>query len=327
MPEPGEGEVRRESGRRVSRRADLGKVLDEVLGAAPASAAAKTLSNSVGMAFVLVPAGKFLMGSPPDEVGHRANEGPVHEVVVGNAFYLGVHLVTQAVYLAVTGKNPARFSAADGGGPEHPVESVSWDDAVAFGKRLSERPEERLAGRSYRLPTEAEWEYAARAGTDAPFAFGGTFAASHGNFDAAYPYGEGEPGASAGRTTPAPHYPATAWGCTTRTATSGNGVPTGTPRRTIRHCRCATRRGRPTAGSACCAAGVGATTRPRAGPRTATHSPRTSAIRPPGSVSSSSPPRDPPPRPRVAPARPHRHQVKETLAYEKREVLPTMAVR
>ena len=144
MPEPGEGEVRRESGRRVSRRADLGKVLDEVLGAAPASAAAKTLSNSVGMAFVLVPAGKFLMGSPPDEVGHRANEGPVHEVVVGNAFYLGVHLVTQAVYLAVTGKNPARFSAADGGGPEHPVESVSWDDAVAFGKRPSERPEERL---------------------------------------------------------------------------------------------------------------------------------------------------------------------------------------
>lgn len=212
MPEPGEGEVRRESGRRVSRRADLGKVLDEVLGAAPASAAAKTLSNSVGMAFVLVPAGKFLMGSPPDEVGHRANEGPVHEVVIGNGFYLGVHLVTQASYLAVTGKNPARFNAAEGGGPDHPVESVSWDDAVAFCKRLSERPEERLAGRSYRLPTEAEWEYAARAGTDAPFAFGGTFAASHGNFDAAYPYGEGEPGASAGRTTPAPHYPATAWG-------------------------------------------------------------------------------------------------------------------
>src|SRR5947208_1828396 len=165
MPEPGESanEPRRE-GRRAARRVDLGKVLDDVLVAAPASAGPKTLTNSVGMAFVLVPAGKFMMGSPADEPGRRTNEGPVHEVVIGNPFYLGVHLVTQAAYLRVTGKNPSRFTAAEGGGPDHPVESVSWDEAAAFCQKLSDRAEERAAGRAYRLPTEAEWEYAARAG-------------------------------------------------------------------------------------------------------------------------------------------------------------------
>ena len=210
MPEPGD-EVKRE-GRRGARRADLGRVLDDVLGGTPAAAGPKALTNSVGMAFVLVPAGKFQMGSPADERGHRANEGPVHEVVIGNAFYIGVHPVTQAAYRAVTGTNPARFTAADGGGPEHPVESVSWDEAVAFCKRLGGRPEERAAGRSYRLPTEGEWEYAARAGGTAPFAFGDTFNATHGNFDSVYPYGEGEPAAGAGRTTPVTRYPASAWG-------------------------------------------------------------------------------------------------------------------
>jgi formylglycine-generating enzyme len=213
MPELGEGptEPRRE-GRRAARRVDLGKVLDDVLVAAPASSGPKTLTNSVGMAFVLVPAGKFQMGSPADEPGRRTNEGPVHEVVIGNSFYLGVHPVTQAAYLAVTGKNPARFTAAERGGPEHPVESVSWEEAVAFCLRLSERAEERAAGRSYRLPTEAEWEYAARAGATTPFAFGSNFGASEGNFDTAHPYGASEPAAPLGHTTPVTRYPASAWG-------------------------------------------------------------------------------------------------------------------
>src|SRR5262245_15513503 len=211
MPEPGEeaGEVKRES--RRARRADLGKVLDDVLVSATASGP-KTLTNSVGMAFVLVPAGKFMMGSPESEWGHRTSEGPVHEVVIGNPLYLGVHLVTQAVYLAVTGKNPSRFHVNDGGGPDHPVESVSWEEAVAFCRRLSERPDERAAERSYRLPTEAEWEYACRAGTTTAFGSGNSFNASQGNFDAAYPYGEAEPTRPVGRTTPVTHYPASAWG-------------------------------------------------------------------------------------------------------------------
>jgi formylglycine-generating enzyme required for sulfatase activity len=203
-------ETRREGGRRA-RKVDLGKVLDDVLVSTPASAGPKTLTNSVGMAFVLVPAGKFQMGSPADEPGHRTNEGPVHEVVIGNPFYFDVHPVTQAAYLAVTGKNPARFAAGEGG-PDHPVESVSWGEAVAFCQKLSERAEERSAGRSYRLPTEAEWEYAARAGSSAPFAFGPNFGASEGNFDTAYPYGVAEPAPLPGRTTPATRYPATAWG-------------------------------------------------------------------------------------------------------------------
>jgi formylglycine-generating enzyme len=214
MPEPGEEttEPRRESGRRTARRADLGKVLDDVLGAKPATEGPKTLTNSVGMAFVLVPDGKFQMGSPAAEPGHRANEAPVHEVVIGKPFYLGVHLVTQSVYQKVTGKNPARFNAANGGGPEHPVESVSWDDAVAFCRRLSDRPEERAAGRSYRLPTEAEWEYACRAGSSEPFAFGANFGAPQGNFDTGYPFGEADPAPGVGRTTPVTKYPASAWG-------------------------------------------------------------------------------------------------------------------
>jgi len=132
--------------------------------------------------------------------------------VIGSAFYLGVHVVTQGAYLTVTGANPSRFHAAEGGGPEHPVESVSWLDAVAFCQQLSARAEEHAAGRSYRLPTEAEWEYAARAGTATPFAFGANFGAGEGNFAAAYPYGGAEPGATVGRTTPVSRYPATAFG-------------------------------------------------------------------------------------------------------------------
>ena len=214
MPEPNEGgnEARREGGRRTARRADLSKVLDNVLGGTPASAAPKTVTNSVGMAFVLIPAGKFQMGSPTEEAGRRSNEGPLHEVVIGNPFYLSVHPVTQAAYLAVTGKNPSRFTAADGGGPQHPVESVSWGDARAFCNTLAERPDERAAGRSYRLPTEAEWEYAARAGGSAAFAFGTAFGATHGNFDTAYPYGDAEAATAARGTTPVAHYPPTAWG-------------------------------------------------------------------------------------------------------------------
>jgi formylglycine-generating enzyme required for sulfatase activity len=213
MPEPGEStsETRRE-GRRSARKVDLGKVLDDVLGGTQVSAGPKTLTNSVGMAFVLVPAGKFMMGSPVEERGHRSNEGPVHEVIIGNAFYLGVHLVTQAAYLTVMGKNPARFNATEHGGPEHPVESVSWNEAAAFCKRLSERGEEHAAGRHYRLPTEAEWEYACRAGASTPFAFGTNFDSTQGNFDSAYPYGEVEPTAGLNRTTPVTRSPASAWG-------------------------------------------------------------------------------------------------------------------
>jgi formylglycine-generating enzyme len=208
MPEPGE-EAR--AGRRARGKAlDYDKLLEGLQQGT--ATGPKALANSVGMAFVLIPAGTFQMGSPDSEPGHRTNEGPVREVVIGKLFYFGVHPVTQAQYLAVTGKNPSRFTAGNGGGPDHPVEMVSWDDAVAFCRSLSERPEERAAGRGYRLPTEAEWEYACRAGTSTPFGHGPTFAAGQGNFDAVYPYGEGNPGAAAGGTSPVTRFPAGAWG-------------------------------------------------------------------------------------------------------------------
>ncbi|MDB5313799.1 MAG: pkn1 8 [Gemmataceae bacterium] len=173
----------------------------------------KTLTNAAGMAFVLVPEGTFEMGSPADEPDRRSNEGPRHEVVIGRPFYLAVHPVIQRVYQMVVGRNPSKFTTGNGGGPDHPVEMVSWDDAAAFCRQLAELPEERAAGRTYRLPTEAEWEYACRAGKrDSPFGHGSTFSADLGNFDAVYPYGDAPAGAAVGRTTPAGRYPANAWG-------------------------------------------------------------------------------------------------------------------
>jgi formylglycine-generating enzyme required for sulfatase activity len=104
----------------------------------------KQMTNSIGMKLVLIPAGEFQMGSPD-------SEKPQHRVRITKPFYLSVYEVTQAQYEKVVGSNLVRFK-----GESLPVESVSWDDAVAFCKRLSELPEERAAGRAYRLPTEAE---------------------------------------------------------------------------------------------------------------------------------------------------------------------------
>jgi formylglycine-generating enzyme required for sulfatase activity len=211
MSEPGEDPgagTRRDSGRRARGKAlDLGKLLE---GLQPEAAGGpKALVNSVGITFVLIPAGTFQMGSPETEAGHRTNEGPVHEVVIGKPFYLATQPVTQTAYRAVTGRNPSRFAE---GGSEHPVEMVSWEEAVNFCRMLSDRGEERAAARKYRLPTEAEWEYACRAGTVTPFGHGDTFSAGQGNFDSGYPYGDGAPAAFIGSTTPVNHYPAGGWG-------------------------------------------------------------------------------------------------------------------
>ncbi|MFY7887114.1 MAG: SUMF1/EgtB/PvdO family nonheme iron enzyme [Dolichospermum sp.] len=104
-----------------------------------------------------IPAGKFNMGSNEYE-----DEKPIHEVIVP-AFQIGKYPVTQAQYQAVMGNNPSRFS----GNPQNPVESISWLNAQAFCENLSQ-----LTGKNYRLPTEAEWEYACRAGTETRFSFG-----------------------------------------------------------------------------------------------------------------------------------------------------------
>jgi formylglycine-generating enzyme required for sulfatase activity len=117
------------------------------------------LGNNVRMRLVLIPAGKFMMGSPATEVGRGGEEGPQHEVIISKPFYMGVFEVTQAQYEQVMGVNPSAFKGA-----KHPVEAVSWDEAVEFCQKLSAR-----TGKKVTLPTEAQWEYACRAGTTTAF--------------------------------------------------------------------------------------------------------------------------------------------------------------
>ena len=122
------------------------------------------LENSIGIKLKLIPAGSFMMGSEDGE----PDEKPVHEVSITKPFYLGVTEVTNAQWRRVmAGEPPSKWKDDD-----RPVEQVSWDDVVEFCRKLSEMPEERAARRSYRLPTEAEWEYACRAGSKTPYSFG-----------------------------------------------------------------------------------------------------------------------------------------------------------
>jgi formylglycine-generating enzyme required for sulfatase activity len=162
------------------------------------------------MRFVRIPEGRFVMGSVPQEVGRAADEGPAHAVRITQSFYLGVFPVTQEQYQAVMDVNPACFGGTDRG--NHPVESVSWDDAREFCQRLSARDAEKARRHTYRLPTEAEWEYACRAGTQTPFHGGAALSAAQANCDGEQPYGGAEPGPNLHRTTPVGSYPANAWG-------------------------------------------------------------------------------------------------------------------
>ncbi len=139
----------------------------------PAKAQApKEITNSIGMKLVLIPKGTFMMGSPESEQGRNENENQ-HEVTISKDYYLGVYEVTQAQYEKVMGKNPSHFQGAVVGNEnaDLPVEMVTWDDAVEFCKKLSDLSEEKKTGREYRLPTEAEWEYACRAGSKTAYSF------------------------------------------------------------------------------------------------------------------------------------------------------------
>jgi len=153
---------------------------------------AKIVTNSLGMALVRIDPGSFPMGSSKDQIDRLMrefpdskrewfeNEQPQHAVEITRAFYLGAHQVTLGQYGPVTGINPCRFKGSE----DLPVESVSWFDAVAFCNKLSEREKRTpfyringtevnvLGGDGYRLPTEAEWEYACRAGSATIYPFG-----------------------------------------------------------------------------------------------------------------------------------------------------------
>ena len=126
------------------------------------------IENSIGMRFRLVPAGTYLMGSPKSERYHRADELE-HVVVLPRPFYLGKFEVTQAEWALVMGaeRNPSGFRSPDG---RRPVEEVTWPACQEFLRRLAER--EQVPAARYRLPTEEEWEYACRAGTQTAWCFG-----------------------------------------------------------------------------------------------------------------------------------------------------------
>ena len=123
------------------------------------------LNSGVKLEMVLIPAGEFMMGSTSSENGHQTDEAPRHRVRITRPFYLGKYKVTQEQWQAVMGYNPSDYK-----GPRNPVEMVSWDDCQEFCKRLSQQRGD--GHQVFRLPTEAQWEYACRAGGAKRFCFG-----------------------------------------------------------------------------------------------------------------------------------------------------------
>ncbi len=160
------------------------------------------VTSTIGMKLVLVPAGEFRMGSPASEKEREDDESPQHRVVITKPFYMGAYEVTQAQYDAVMWKNQSRFKGLD-----NPVEFTDSHDAVEFCRKLSEKEEI-----EYRLPTEAEWEYACRAGTATAFYYGDSLSSRQANFDGNYPYGGARKGPHRKKTTAVGSFRANAWG-------------------------------------------------------------------------------------------------------------------
>jgi formylglycine-generating enzyme required for sulfatase activity len=150
------------------------------------------LEPNLDLEMVYIPSGIFRMGSPRPEVGHEPAESPMHWVAV-STFFMGKYPITQAQWQAIAElpivNKPLQLNPSEFQGLNRPVENISWHDAVEFCDRLTLK-----TGIQYRLPTEAEWEYACRAGTKTPFYFGETITSEFANYDGTYPYGFGSKG-------------------------------------------------------------------------------------------------------------------------------------
>ena len=148
--------------------------------------------------------GEFLMGSPVGEAERNANEGPRHVVRLTEGFWLAETACSQSVWESVMGGNPSEFTDD----PQNPVERVSWDDVQGFLREV----ERRLPGVKADLPTEAEWEYACRAGSEMAFSWGDGIAPSQANYKATESYANGPTGEYRKRTVPVKSYAPNAWG-------------------------------------------------------------------------------------------------------------------
>jgi len=177
------------------------------------------LGGGVKMKLVRIEPGTFSMGSPPGEKDRDGDEFQ-HPVEISKPFFMGIHEVTQAQYQRIIGKNPSWFSAqGDGNGKvaglntdDFPVEQVSWNDAMEFCRTASNLPQVKAQGWLVDLPTEAEWEYACRAGTKTPFHFGDTISTDQANYNGNYTYGNGAKGVNRERTVKVGSFAANAWG-------------------------------------------------------------------------------------------------------------------
>ncbi len=162
----------------------------------------ENLGNGVVLEMVKIPGGKFMMGSPENEDGGQETERPQHQVTIPS-FFMGKFAITQEQYKAIMGTNPSHFSGA-----KRPVERVSWHDAVNFCAKISQK-----TGKYYHLPSEAEWEYACRAGTITPFHFGETITTDLVNYyNGNYTYGSAPKGQNREQTTNVGSFPANQFG-------------------------------------------------------------------------------------------------------------------
>lgn len=159
------------------------------------------LGKGVSLTLVKIPSGVFIMGSPDTEISQSPDETPQRAASVPE-FFMGKYPITQAQWQVIMGSNPSAFK-----GENYPVETVSWNDCQAFCQRLS-----LITGHSYRLPSETEWEYACRAGTNTPFHFGKTLTPDFANYNGTHTYGYGSTGTYRQSTTSVGRFPPNAFG-------------------------------------------------------------------------------------------------------------------